>query len=381
MNFNLPAFLDIAIGLVFIYLILSLLASEIQELFAGFFQWRAKHLKMSIYRMLIGTGNVKELEQILKYKTEENIEDKINAEIEGVNNESKKELLNANKSIILLIHEIYSHYEIASLSQSSLGFAVTQTKDLYGPSYIPPESFAEAFIDILAEKKKKFDENNPENKDLDLIATVIGNKLNSLPDNLKAILARIAEKAVLKVDMLDPKPQGSQYTSSVMVQFQVEIANWFSNSQDRTSGTYKRNSKLGLFLIGLLAAIFANANTFTILENLHDEDVREAVVTQAISTANDCQDKKGEDLATCIDDKVDAALESNKLPIGWFESIDQESPNNVLKIVFYDLLGFIVTGLAIMMGAPFWFDLLKKFVNVRNAGPKPQSENSSSTNT
>ena len=47
MSFSLPAFLEIAIALVFIYLILSLLASEIQELFAGFRQWRAKHLKES----------------------------------------------------------------------------------------------------------------------------------------------------------------------------------------------------------------------------------------------------------------------------------------------------------------------------------------------
>lgn len=42
---NLPFILDVAIGLIFIYLILSLLASEIQELIATVFQWRAEHLK------------------------------------------------------------------------------------------------------------------------------------------------------------------------------------------------------------------------------------------------------------------------------------------------------------------------------------------------
>jgi hypothetical protein len=38
-----PVIVDIAIGLAFIYLLLSLLASEIQELIATILQWRAKH--------------------------------------------------------------------------------------------------------------------------------------------------------------------------------------------------------------------------------------------------------------------------------------------------------------------------------------------------
>jgi hypothetical protein len=34
--------------------------------------------------------------------------------------------------------------------------------------------------------------------------------------------------------------------------------------------------------------------------------------------------------------------------------------------------GWVVSGLAIAMGAPFWFDLLGKVVNVRNSGGKPR---------
>jgi flagellar biosynthesis protein FliR len=45
---SLPLILDIAIGLIFIYLILSLLASEIQELIATLLQWRAKHFPIAI---------------------------------------------------------------------------------------------------------------------------------------------------------------------------------------------------------------------------------------------------------------------------------------------------------------------------------------------
>jgi hypothetical protein len=34
-------------------------------------------------------------------------------------------------------------------------------------------------------------------------------------------------------------------------------------------------------------------------------------------------------------------------------------------------LGWILTVLALSMGAPFWFDLLNKFMNIRSAGKSP----------
>lgn len=51
---SLPLVIDIALGVIFIYLILSLLASEIHELLTTVMQWRADHLKRSIHLMLDG---------------------------------------------------------------------------------------------------------------------------------------------------------------------------------------------------------------------------------------------------------------------------------------------------------------------------------------
>lgn len=51
---NLPVVNDIAIGLIFIYLILSLLTSEVQELITILLQWRAEHLKRSIENLFTG---------------------------------------------------------------------------------------------------------------------------------------------------------------------------------------------------------------------------------------------------------------------------------------------------------------------------------------
>jgi len=35
------------------------------------------------------------------------------------------------------------------------------------------------------------------------------------------------------------------------------------------------------------------------------------------------------------------------------------------------ILGLLVSTLAVSMGAPFWFDVLKRFVNLRSAGEPP----------
>ncbi len=42
----------------------------------------------------------------------------------------------------------------------------------------------------------------------------------------------------------------------------------------------------------------------------------------------------------------------------------------------FDLVGWVFTAIAASLGAPFWFDTLNKFMNVRAAGPAPNEKNS-----
>ena len=43
-------------------------------------------------------------------------------------------------------------------------------------------------------------------------------------------------------------------------------------------------------------------------------------------------------------------------------------------ILWYNLIGFLITALALSMGAPFWFDLLNKLVSIRGVGVKPEEK-------
>ncbi len=60
-----------------------------------------------------------------------------------------------------------------------------------------------------------------------------------------------------------------------------------------------------------------------------------------------------------------AALQDLGLPIGW-RGLPQGAGAWLFKI-----LGLAVTAIAVSFGAPFWFDLLNKLVNLRQTGKKP----------
>ena len=72
------------------------------------------------------------------------------------------------------------------------------------------------------------------------------------------------------------------------------------------------------------------------------------------------------------------------MPLGWStmeQFKKQVNPRDPAKTKVWDwvlgiiklIFGWLLSAGAIAMGAPFWFDLLGKFMNVRNAGKVPES--------
>jgi hypothetical protein len=79
-----------------------------------------------------------------------------------------------------------------------------------------------------------------------------------------------------------------------------------------------------------------------------------------------------------------AALEATRLPLWWsrdewndlWYSINEHSPPTYvfspnLTLILLKLTGLAISIMAVSMGAPFWFDLLNKLVNVRLVGNRP----------
>jgi hypothetical protein len=79
---------------------------------------------------------------------------------------------------------------------------------------------------------------------------------------------------------------------------------------------------------------------------------------------------------TKVQQDVDLALDNVALPFGWSEQnrLERDMQGNLLWPTFMvKLFGWILSGVAISMGAGFWFEALNKIINIRNAGKKPPS--------
>jgi hypothetical protein len=187
-----------------------------------------------------------------------------------------------------------------------------------------------------------------------------------LPESLQKSLSALSRRAQIKSDKVEHE----------LNQFQQEIETWFDRSMDRASGVYKRNAKGVALLMGLLVAIFANADTFHIINRLSKDSTLRDTITQSASRLS----PETNDLES-VKQKVNQALEDISLPIGWnLSNLDQQAQESIGWPVkgwpfplVRRILGWMLSGLAIAMGAPFWFELLGKVINVRNSGPKPVS--------
>jgi hypothetical protein len=164
------------------------------------------------------------------------------------------------------------------------------------------------------------------------------------------------------------------------------IATWFDDSMDRLSGAYKRKMKWIAMLIGLLVAIAFNADSFNVATTLwNDADRRASTIEVATQIAQKPLPTPGQpvDQKKLGDEIKNTELTLRSLPIGWNcpaqtagGSIDYWAcaQQKVSKLTLVQFLGWLLTAAALSLGAPFWFDLLNKFINLRGAGEKPKRE-------
>lgn len=142
---SLPIVLEITIGLIFIYLTLSLVASEIQEILSALLQWRAEHLKRSIEQLLAGdaqSGGDRDRDRQKNRQAAQILADRLydNPLIENLNYEAQGRLAGFLRSIL---HGIGAVYRMVTFSRNVFGDKTS------GPSYIPAETFATSLIERL----------------------------------------------------------------------------------------------------------------------------------------------------------------------------------------------------------------------------------------
>jgi hypothetical protein len=144
---------------------------------------------------------------------------------------------------------------------------------------------------------------------------------------------------------------------------------------DRLSGVYKRWAQLIHFLFGFLVAVAFNVDSMNITNVLwHNADKRDAIAVQAQSFVASHASVAG-GASPNLSETINT-LQDLPVPMGWTpEQLHRPNPSAWV----FSLTGWLVTGFAISLGAPFWFDLLQNLmnINVRGAGPKPASTSGS----
>jgi hypothetical protein len=220
-----------------------------------------------------------------------------------------------------LAQAIYQH---ALVSPRSDGTAVSERALERAPSYIEPSSFADALIEITQ-----------------IVQTA--------PDDLKhAIDDRIDSPQIRQLlhGMVDR-------TAGDLDAMRREIAGWFDNAMDRLSGAYKRRTQVWCFLIALALAGILNVSTLHVARVLwHQPDIARSITADpAISPLQALQ-----------------TLEELPLPIGW-TTVDLGTQGAVDWAA--RLLGWIITAVATLFGAPFWFDVLQRVARLKGSGPSP----------
>ncbi len=302
--------LDVAIGLVFVYLLLAIICTSANEILAGLTKSRGNLLKEGI-QQLIGNQSTSA----------------------------------AKNNPLALFEDFYKHSLITSLMRGNRH-----------PAYLPARTFSTVLVDILTKDRTG---------QIDVSGIEAG--LKALPDgDVKQSLLALVHSTAQEVG-----------------EVQLSIEGWFEDAMDRVSGWYKRKTQVWTVLVALAITLLSNADTIQIARRLWQDPVlRSAVVEEAKTRAQKPRPSVTVEYPD-PDDPTNPQVTANQgntvspeeqallgQVLGWQNAMQDTSKRAWLERI----LGWFLTILAICLGAPFWFDLLNKFVNIRSAGKSPDEK-------
>lgn len=317
------AVLELAIGIVFVFLLVSLICSQIGNMISESLKWRAIELENGI-RDLILNGDPGDLARLYS-----------NPLVQSLNKEESPAQKFAQRVMRIPVVQTVFHPHDRSGER---------------PTNIPPRTFILAFFDTFVPNQtgvKTFDE--------------LVNAVNAMGNSpLKSKLLPLVTATDGKMD-----------------EVRKNVEDWFNGSMDRVTEIYKRNMWRLAFVIAIFVTVFLNVDTISVAMSLwRDPTLRQVVAANASNYVNNPANNPATNpqAGTAARDQALQELNQLNLPVGWGPAI----PGQPLLIPFwpkdwsplpagfsiwngiFKLFGWLVTALAAAQGAPFWFDLLKK---------------------
>jgi hypothetical protein len=227
--------LDVAIGIIFVYSMLSIVCSAIHEFIEALLKNRAKDLEAALRTLLGGSAG------------------------SG------------------LVEALYKHPLVSSLFSGD--YRPGRHANL--PSYIPARSFALALMDLIAPA-------DSDGKSTSGATGATGGLMPAAPTSssgFSAVQLQRLRDSIIKGVSLAPATQRGLLTlvdaaGSDPVKARENIEWWFNSAMDGVSARFKRRTHLNVTLIAVAVAIAINADSLAIVNALStDKSVRESLVS------------------------------------------------------------------------------------------------------
>ena len=341
--------LEVAIGMAFLFLAVSLICTAIKEWLEGIFKWRAMDLERAL-RTLLADPDGTTTGQLLRHPL-----------------------------LYSLFPGTYDPTQLRSSwltpGKGSLHMRLSRRRNL--PSYIPAGQFAVALLDCVARGPTPTDGGGATAADATLHPGPLS--VAALRQSAMALASPHLQRAVLAA--LD-------HCAGDLAMARINIERWFNGTMDRASGWYKRRTQALLFLLGFAVAVVMNIDALHVMQRLTaDKSYRDVVVKEAGTVAAPGEPASAVQIERMRNAKH--ALERVGMPIGWrtwrpaSAAGSQALPVPTQLCVALDsspcqraqwlgvdwlevLCGWLLTAFAVMLGAPFWFDVLNKFMVIRS---------------
>ena len=336
---QLDAIIEVAIGLVFVWLVISIATMEAHNRIGVSMNWRAKHLEKSIYNML-------------KDKT--------------------------------LVERFYAHPLITELMPKDE--AGELVKDRNGKprrlDYIPAQVFARAAFEVLMNAGRG-------EKD----APIGSLSISDMTANLKSLMAKNEVLPYVFPNMersMETLQRNTHEFEEKIAEYRGNMEGWFNGVMEQSSDWYKIRAHWHSFWIGLVLAVFFNIDTIYVAQKLWQEPTTRAVIVAQAQA----ESQKGSV------SEVSSVKDLN-FPIGWTTTplASNSCPlfsvrdyrfvirsggkclavtsfpafNNVWGMIV-KFFGYLITAAAAAQGAPFWFDILRRLAGLKEQVAPPPAK-------
>ncbi len=418
--------LEVAIGMVFIYSLLSILVTQINNVILNVMNLRAKQLKEGLVELV----QDKELQaKLLAHPLIRMVEVKVSPSA-SLSREQAEDIISSDPTQVTYIHP--STFVEALLSLMTTQTDTTIFKPLEEAISYLPNNDSKVRLREMVRDLRSFGDTDTNKLRGAILELPNENHKQALSYSLEAVedaLGRLPIKAGQLVPLLEGirsiKDEAFQdaiktvvVTAQSLDDARVKLESWFNDGMNRISELYKRKIQLISMIVGLFMALALNADSLQLLRAFWDDPaLRAAVAESARNAVPTLEDQVGQssdptsDAANQIpwQPPEDAVAQSSaelqasvqqlldlQLPIGWeFTPVTEEliytsqaaglsDPRENLRnlwnlipgnnpdwlgLLLQKVVGLAATMIAIAQGAPFWFDLLRRITGGGSSSP------------